>query len=59
MVSNYFIVLLAKNYNSAFEFVKVSMGLLNVRPIGFLFSDTVQTAYSMMSQLHQRYIAIC
>jgi len=40
-------LLLAKNYNNAFEFVKVTQNIAN-------FSGHLKMALSMMSQLHQQ-----
>jgi len=47
-----FSILLIKNYNNAFEFVRVITQNI-VKP------DTVKTALSMTSQLRQHYALIC
>jgi len=45
-------MLLTKNYNNAFEFVKIIMqNIVNL--------DTVKTAFSMTSQLRQHYVVMC
>jgi len=45
-------MLLAKNYNNAYEFVKVIIQNI-VKP------DTVKTVFVMTSQLCQHYVVIC
>jgi len=52
IVAHYFSILLTKNYNNAFEFVKVIIQNI-VNP------DKVKTAFSMTSQLRQHCVMIC
>ena len=46
-------MLLSKNYNNAFQSVKVTIQNTVVNP------DTAKTTFSMTSQLHQHYVGIC